>query len=115
MIYISFQDVTEELIFESIENTSGNGSDYGSCEEKDPVYEEVIVFPFMKASLFIISIHIDIRCDATQSRKAFVFSICLRTPAQPNAQVNGHFYMNADIHYKFQPGLDEQMLSVYSS
>ncbi|XP_022647456.1 uncharacterized protein LOC111244514 isoform X3 [Varroa destructor] len=35
------QDVTEELIFESIENTSGNGSDYGSCEEKDPVYEEV--------------------------------------------------------------------------
>ncbi|XP_018496435.1 uncharacterized protein LOC100909032 [Galendromus occidentalis] len=38
---IGVQEVTEELIFESIENASGNGSDYGSCEEKDPVYEEV--------------------------------------------------------------------------
>ena len=38
---ILLQEVTEELIFESIENASGNGSDYGSCEEKDPVYEEV--------------------------------------------------------------------------
>lgn len=44
---ISFQEVTEELIFESIENASGNGSDYGSCEEKDPVYEEVS-FPIGK-------------------------------------------------------------------